>query len=65
MTALDVFRPFMPFILVAGTAAALAGLVLTGRELWRRLRARLVVADISPRDWEREAQRGGDHDGRR
>lgn len=62
---LDILRPFVPIVLVVGTLVALAGLAITVRELWRRIRARLVVADIAPRDWEREAQRGGDHDGRR
>lgn len=59
---LDLLRPFVPFVLVVGTLVALAGLVLTVREL--RARYRVMRADIRPRDWEREAERAGGHDGR-
>lgn len=59
---LDLLRPFMPLICGVGTLVALAGLVLTVREL--RGRWKVLRADIAPRDWEREAQREGNHDGR-
>jgi len=54
---LDILRPFVPFVLVVGTLVALAGLVLTVREL--RARYRVLRTDIRPRDWARE-----NHDGR-
>ena len=59
---LELLRPFMPLLLGVGTLAAVAGVILTVREL--RGRWKVIRADIAPCDWEREAQRDGGHDGR-